>query len=432
MKTIKKSAVVFSLVAALIGFSFQARAAGFALYEAGTRQLGMAGAVTGLADSPAAIFFNPAGLANQEGLGIELNVALVMPSFGYDTTLPGSSTDISIDAETNTFVIPSFYLNYRLHDRVALGFGTYVPFGLGVEWPKSFTTSDGNSVDWWGRSSIKEIEVQNVALNLSLGLKLHDQVFIGGGFVVGLGAVHLKRALTFSAYSQDDVDVELSGDDVGFGGTAGILVKAVPNLLHIGASFRSAIKYNFAGDAAFTQNGSPNIPSGLRTLLADGKVEAPLTTPNTFTFGVTAFPLENLIVGINVDWVLWSSYEELSVNFIGNDALSSSEKKNWDNVFQLRIGAEYKVLGDNLPIRLGFAYDQSPVPNDTVGPELPDTDRYWLALGVGYEFMGIKADLAYQILFTAKEATGENTVIVGERSASAHILSLGLGYNFDI
>ena len=89
-------------------------------------------------------------------------------------------------------------------------------------------------------------------------------------------------------------------------------------------------------------------------------------------------------------------------------------------------------LEDNLPVRLGFIYDQSPAPDDTVGPELPDTDRYWLTFGVGYQFFGIQADLAYQLLITSNDETGANAPIVGKRSASAHILSLGVGYKFDI
>ena len=120
------------------------------------------------------------------------------------------------------------------------------------------------------------------------------------------------------------------------------------------------------------------------------------------------------------------------MNFVDNPQLSSSDRKDWRNTFQLRMGAEYKVLQDNLPVRLGFIYDQSPVPDDTAGPELPDTDRYWLAFGLGYRWKGIQADLAYQLLITAKDQTADTASLVGKRSATAHIVSLGLGYKFDI
>lgn len=421
---------VLALLAALLAPA-RGQAAGFGLYEAGTRALGMGGAYTGLADTPSALFFNPAGLALQSGLSIEGNVALIMPNFAYDTSLPGTATPISVEGEQNIFTVPSIYVSYRLHERVAIGLGTYVPFGLGVEWAKSYD-SNGTSVPWWGRNIVQEIELQTVFLNLSAAVKLHERVYIGAGFVVGLGAVQLQRAVTLSADRADDVDVEVAGDDIGFGATAGLLVKVIPGLLNIGVAYKSAVKFNFTGNAAFTQNGSPNIPAGLRSTLIDGKVEAPITLPHTISFGVTAFPMERLVVGLNVDIVTWSSYDKLRVDFVDNPQLSSSERKDWSNSFQLRIGTEYKVLEDNLPVRFGFIYDQSPVPDDTVSPELPDTDRYWVTLGVGYRFYGVQADLAYQFLITANDATADTAPIVGTRSATAHIVSLGLGYNFQL
>jgi long-chain fatty acid transport protein len=421
----------FALVFAVLALPRGAGAAGFGLYEAGTRALGLGGAYTGLADTPSALFFNPAGLALQRGLSIEGNIALILPNFAYDTTVPGTATPISVEGEQNVFTVPSIYVNYRLHDRVAIGLGTYVPFGLGVEWAKTYD-NNGTSIPWWGRNAVQKIELQTVFLNVSVAAKLHERVYIGAGFVVGIGAVQLERSVTLSNNRADDINLDLSGDDVGFGATAGLLVRVIPGLLNVGVSYKSAVRFNFTGNAAFSQNGSPNIPAGLRSTLIDGKVEAPITLPHTISFGVTAFPMERLVVGLNVDIVTWSSYEKLEVKFVDNPQLSSSERKDWSNTFQLRVGAEYKVLEDNLPVRLGFIYDQSPVPDDTVGPELPDTDRYWVSLGVGYRLYGVQADLAYQFLITSNDATADTAPIVGSRSATAHILALGLGYNFDL
>ena len=429
MKTQKHLArcAAFSLVTLVC--ATHVHAAGFGIYEAGTRPLGLAGAFTGLADNATAIFFNPAGLATQTGISLDGNVALIAPSFAYQTHVPGGEA-ITLDAKNQLFVVPSIYANYRVHERVAVGFGMYAPFGLGVEWPASFN-QNGQQVAWWGRDLIKKIDLQVVSLNLSTGIKLHDRVYIGGGFVVTLGAVTLERSVMLNKDPADDIDVKLSGDDVGFGGTAGLLVKVIPNLLNFGFSFRSGTSLAFAGNVAFSKNGSPdNIAPALRGRLTDGRVEAPLTLPHTFSFGVTGFPMERLLVSFNFDVITWSSYEKLAVNFLDNPALTTSERKSWSNTFQLRVGAEYQILKGNLPIRLGFIYDQSPAPDDTVGPELPDTDRYWFAFGLGYKVAGVDLNLAYQFLLTGEDATTEAAPIVGSRSAGAHIFSLGLGYNF--
>ncbi|WP_425449969.1 OmpP1/FadL family transporter [Virgifigura deserti] len=36
-------------------------------------------------------------------------------------------------------------------------------------------------------------------------------------------------------------------------------------------------------------------------------------------------------------------------------------------------------------LRAGVAFDQSPVPDRTRDPRIPDADHQWLSLGVGYE-----------------------------------------------
>lgn len=424
MKTYRKLLTVAALATGLF-VSSSAQAAGFAIYEAGTRQLGMAGAFTAIADDPSAIFFNPAGLALQKGFSAQANIALIAPTFAYDTATP-TGADTTIDAKNLLFFVPSIYANYSVHDRVAVGFGMYAPAGLGVEWPASFNVN-GADTPWWGRSIIEEIHLQVVNLNASVSFKLHDRVYIGGGFVVGLGAVTLKRAVTMSNDPADDITVDLSGDDIGFGGTAGLLVKILPGLLNFGFTYKSAMSFEFTGDAAFTRAGG--VPAALRTRLLDGPVSAPLTLPHTFSFGLTGFPMERLLVSFNFDYVTWSTYENLSINFTDNPALNTTEYKGWENVFQLRLGAEYKVLKDNLPVRLGFIYDKSPAPDETVGPELPDTDRYWFALGVGYTTpWKVSFDLAYQFLITGDDKTAATAPIVGSRSAGAHIVSLGVGY----
>lgn len=424
MKNIRKLLTVAVLATGLF-VSSSAQSAGFAIYEAGTRALGLGGAFTAIANDPSAIFFNPAGLAMQKGFAIEGNIALIAPTFAYDTTTPGG-IETTIDAENLLFYVPSIYASYSVHDRVAVGLGMYAPFGLGVEWPSTFNIN-GVDTPWWGRGIIEEIHLQVVHLNASVSFKLHDRVYIGGGVVVGMGAVTLKRAVTMSSDPADDITVDLSGDDVGFGGTAGLLVKVLPGLLNFGFGYKSGVSYDFTGDAAFTREGG--IPDALRQRLTDGAVAAPLALPHTFSFGVTGFPMEGLLVSFNFDFITWSSYENLAITFKDNPTLSSSERKDWDNTFQLRLGAEYEVLKNNLPIRLGFIYDKSPAPDDTVGPELPDTDRYWFALGVGYTTpWKVRFDLAYQLLVTADDKTADTAPIVGSRSAGAHIVSLGINY----
>ena len=49
-------------------------ATGYKLYELGAKAATLAGAFTGRADNTSAIYYNPAGLAFQSGLGFRVNV----------------------------------------------------------------------------------------------------------------------------------------------------------------------------------------------------------------------------------------------------------------------------------------------------------------------------------------------------------------------
>ena len=86
----------------------------------------------------------------------------------------------------------------------------------------------------------------------------------------------------------------------------------------------------------------------------------------------------------------------------------------WQDTFRYALGTTFNPEG-KWSLRIGYAYDESPVPNMEMGsPRLPDGRRHWATLGGSYQItdtLGI--DLAYAHLFFAdlpinKPALGEN------------------------
>lgn len=436
--------IALSVVALTLLFSGQrADAAGFAINEWGARSISLGNAVTAMADDPSAIVFNPAGLAQLEGLGIMAGVAVVSPSFGYTVAAPNSDSEVDIDGERQFFPIPALYATYRVHDRLAVGLGVYSSFGLGIKWPQTIDVA-GQQTAWWGRSLIQEVDLKTAFITPTVALKLHERVLLGGGLNIVQAAVLLKRANTNSAAIADDINVELAAEDLAFGGNVGLLIKAIPKRLNIGVTYRSALSLTFEGDAVFSK-ADGSLPEGMRLLLIDSKGRAGLKLPHTFSFGVAAFPIDRLKVGAALDVITWSSYKELAIDLLDENGerrpSSTSEPKNWHNTIAARVGAEFMLTPD-IPLRLGFVYDQSPVPKQTVSAELPDADRYEWTLGAGYRWRKLTADLGYMFLLTgdkkaAPEAPLSTSNGAGQRRAatyraSAHILALTLGYTFDI
>jgi len=406
----------------------RASAAGFAINEISTAGLGMGNAVTAIADRPSAVAFNPAGLVFQQGLAVEANLSLIVPAFGYDTTIPATGEPVRANAKRQLFPVPSLFASYRWREEVALGLGIYSPYGLGVAWNDTVASD----VPWWGRSLVTKIDLQSVFINPTVAVRLHERVGLAAGLVVAQAKVSLARAIANSIDPADDVDVELSGDDVGFGATAGLLIAAIPRRLNVGVGYRSAVRLNFAGQGVFRKDGSAAaVPLALRTQLTDGPVEVPMNLPHTIYFGLALFPLPRLSLSANVDLTTWSSIKALSIDFLDNPELNSVESKRWHNTYAVRLGVQYELVRALL-VRLGFIFDQTPVPAETVGPDLPDVDRFLLACGLGYSLRGVRVDLAYQFMVGPGTDTAASAPIVGQHDASAHLASLSLGYNFDL
>jgi long-chain fatty acid transport protein len=407
-----------------------ALAAGFGITEHSARAMGMAGAFTAVADAPSAIHFNPAGLATLEGLQLEGGVTMIAPQSRYTGTEPKLGLEATVSAPRDLHWVPNLHASWRLHERVAVGLGLTFPYGLGARWPTTVQVGGGER-PWWGRDLVQEINLQTMYLTPTVAVQLHPRILVGAGASVVKGAVTLRRALVFSDALEDDVDVKLSGDGWSVAATAGLLVKVLPELLNVGVSFRSGASFTFGGQAAFTRGGSgAAVPASLRTRLIDGPVEAPLQTPHVWSLGVALFPLRSLTVAASAELTGWSSYDQLEIRFTEHEELSTSEPKEWKDTLTARIGAEYRVL-PRLPLRVGFIFDQSPVPATTIGPELPDGDRFEVTVGAGYELgLGLSVDLAYQYLTTAEISTADSAPLRGTYRADAHLAAISLGYAY--
>ncbi len=106
--------------------------------------------------------------------------------------------------------------------------------------------------------------------------------------------------------------------------------------------------------------------------------------------------------------------------------------KDWKDTNAFRIGLTYGV-NDYLTLMGGFAYDETPVPGDTIGFELPDSDAWIYSLGAQYK-VNEQLDLGIAALYDYKESrkeTSDNGQVDGEfTNASAFLITVGMNYKF--
>jgi long-chain fatty acid transport protein len=300
--------------------------------------------------------------------------------------------------------------------------GLTTPFGLGTEWDE----------DWVGRYLARRTQLTTFWVPLTVAYSPVKNLSIGAGFVYSFAHVLITRNNSQAPFA-GDAYVELDGDDsFGYGYVFGLMYKPIPEL-SIGASFRSEVEYEFEGTA--TTTGAPQL---LETgALPNGDVTAALTTPMNIVGGIAVQVIPQLKLSADFQWIGWSSYDSLKVDFVDPDFDDLASPREYKDVFIIRFGGEYSISNE-LSILGGVYYDMMPVEPERVNPTLPDTDRLGLSVGVDaklFDQFGIQGSYLYirgsQLTVTNSEEiyTPGNSHFNGTYNSSANLLSLSLYYN---
>ena len=358
-----------------------ARAAGFLIYDLSGQAIGRASAVSADPNEPAAVWFNPAGLATMPGVGASAGGVFLTARSRF------SPADGAADSRSDrgNFFLPTIFAHAALTDRLAVGMGVYTAFGIGIRWPN----------DWPGREGAIAASLKTVAFNPTVAFRLHPLLSVAAGFDAIRGAVDFTNGLPAIVGG----DVRLGGGTWAYGFNLAVLYRAVPDRLQFGLTFRSRAKLAFDGNADF----SPANPDFGR-MLQDQAGTAAITLPDIITVGVMGRPRPDLTLSLDANLVTWSTYSSIDINF--QTAPDRSIRPEGKNGLTLRVGADWATPVTGLNLRAGFIYDQGAVPPTGLGPGLPDATRLDTTLGIGYGRGPLAVDLGYMLVyFLAAEAT---------------------------
>ncbi|HYX26771.1 MAG TPA: outer membrane protein transport protein, partial [Thermoanaerobaculia bacterium] len=110
-------------------------AAGFGIFEQGTKSMGMAGAFTAQADDPSALFYNAGGLAFVTQRDGSIGVTYIHDTkaqFHGANPFPGEG--YSADQKKLSAFPPHAYYVQPINSTWKLGIGIETPFGLTTNW----------------------------------------------------------------------------------------------------------------------------------------------------------------------------------------------------------------------------------------------------------------------------------------------------------
>lgn len=282
--------------------------------------------------------------------------------------------------------------------------------------PSATTTLDfeGHAYNRYGNISKTSVAVgANYNNNLYLGAALHfqaaditqyDTAAFNDSFVNNI-EVFNKQYTPFSEQSN------------GFAASLGIIGK-VNNQFRLGASLESPTWWQVT--RVYDEYANPDD----NTYTEDRRLTSPLKATVSGAF------VASKDFAINVDYTLGLTKPKYKEYGAAEKELNNYFNNNYKNLSEVKVGAEYRIMGFRL--RAGYGFASSPFDSQTVAAYQNDGSvtnqsfkdfivgkRTTLAGGIGYDFGSIYLDAAYQNI----QSTYNSPFLQGDNSVNSNYFS---------
>ncbi|WP_456400817.1 OmpP1/FadL family transporter [Persephonella sp.] len=395
--------------------------AAYKIPEQSQRSMGTAGAYFAGSDYADANYYNPSNMVWLENTTfVEFGARYInLPpiKFKGKAADPVTNTFRNADGKTKEehFVIPYFHFVFEGSEKIRWGVSFVTPAGLSKRWSNKIQAA-----------TAEEFTLKVFEFNPSVAFKVSDKFSIAGG----LRAVYASGKIKYKydpAYS-----VNMDGDTgYKFGYNLSATVRFSPKF-NISTSYRSKVNLKVEGDASgylFDPYKPATYP-----VAVGGHVIVPI--PAEWRVG-TAYRFGSSILEVTYEKTFWSSYKVLDIQFNNSmidSQLGKPKDKYWRDSETVRVGLRHK-FGSSFEGMLGIAYDETPIPQRTLGFELPDSNAWIFSIGGIYTVKN-NIEIGFSYLYVTKIERNVHTPpningIDGKFSdLSAHLANFSIGYKF--
>ena len=353
------------------------------------------------ADNPSAIYYNPAGLTQLQGQALSATAYVVSLDADYRSAATGLTTSINRHDQ----LLPQVYYAFAPENRRwALGVGFYAPFGLSTDWPATsgFRTFATKNVETYA------------TLNPVFAWRVSDSLSLGAGLTYNRLDIDLRRGIGFTP--GDEFRFQADGSDLGFN----LGLRWQPAGQHaFGLSYQHHTSFDVSGTATAAPYASAEPAS------------ATFPFPEVLIAGYSYRPTPQWNLEADIDWTNWT---RLNTVVVSKASGPLPVPFNWQSSCFYELGVTRYLSGGWL-VSAGYTYSENSVPDATWNPAVPDANRQFWCVGVGY------AQGPTRFMLTLQRATAPTRVIHGTLSAvgetadgsygtSVNTLSLSLDYRF--
>ncbi len=423
-----------ALALALLAIAPQAFAGGYQILEKNAQGLGRAYAGdAAIARDATTIGTNPAGMSRlrrptfsvsaatlDTSLNVEVEDAGVnIPSLeaaGLNPKFSSTGKNVSSDVGPSFPLIPAVYAAYPLNESYTVGLGVFSNFSSKTKYESDFISS----------LLAETSEVVSTNVNPSVSFALNPRVSFG----FGVDAVYIQAKLSSANPNQAPLVINganvpnpvtgevlvlpngstigsssIEGDDWGYGWNFGVLGEPIDGT-RIGFAYRSPIQTTLEGDARF--KGTPDVDS-----FVDFAGKAPLELPALVSLSLVQDLGNQLSLSADVTQTRWSNFKDLTIYRKDNGAASSTVDERWNDSIRIALGLDYQYL-PALGFRVGYAYDNSPIPDERRTLRIPTGDYRWYTAGASYtvnEMISLDLGLAHVVM--ARTPINDERTFVG-------------------
>jgi long-chain fatty acid transport protein len=395
------------LLFALIFVPNAAFADGFAIYEWSAGGVAMGEAYMFAEDDPSLLAYNPAGITRLQGSWIGGGLSYINPRGRVDFhgAMAGGETWSNTEAPG---YVPNFYYVKQQSDKLWWGVGVFTRFGNSTEYEPT----------WPGRYNSYLAKITGVTIQPTIAYKVTDKLSLAAGADINYIKLDIKKKIPQERLidvAGPDVDFELTGDNIAWGWLLGLNYD-ITDSTSFAAVYRSKITQNMDADA--------NLSLSFLSTGAHGTV----TLPDSLTLGIGHKFNDKTRIELGAIYTKWSTYDKLEITFDKN-LPTSTDIKNWKDVWRYQFGIEHK-LNDTWSIMGGYAYDNSPMPDETMDFMVPTGDRQ--TISIGFKKRSENSELAFawgymwikDRIVEGYKYSPDPTDYADVRDNTAHILSL--------
>ncbi|WP_341503591.1 outer membrane protein transport protein [Gallaecimonas sp. GXIMD4217] len=459
-----------------------------------------------LVEDATVVYSNPAAMSRLGGSELVGGLSLVSAEVAFDNASATDARGLQVQGKSADTLealaaIPHFYYHRPLSERIHFGLALVVPYGVESDYDDDFV---GRYFADESRFEILSLQptlsyALDQAWSVGLGINLNHaegklSKFKDHGGLCQLPDQYVNQLYgmisggAFTQVAQDGYcrsHYSVEGDDFGVGMNVGIHYQP-SDKLQLGLAWHSQVHYRLKGDSEITHTPisgefvpegapfwvAPTIPGVVdgqklpavdlatnKLAINDRLVEASqlsLTTPQSLMLS-GAYQQGDWTWLATANWTDWSQFQSIRVESragFGPISVSTSQAQNlneagligyipehWQDAWAYAVGLHYR-LDEAMKLRLGYALDESPIPDSHRTARIPSSDRQWFTLGLGWQLAPQwQLDLAYGYMFMddvrveEREFNAQDQALYqsgyqADYEIDAHVLSAQLAYRF--